>query len=103
MKLCKEICQKCIINWSREEDQASSFSITDGKFTFIMGWTELDESNWQQGEVACPYSFGIEKNTIDIFNANPAKCIYSLEQLLATQKYKKNQKGNKNGNKITRI
>lgn len=95
MKLCKEICKKCINEWNALENDTSE---TD-KFNGITGWSELDEDNWRNnGKISCPYFYDSSEGTnqVDVSNANPTKCKFGLEQLLQDQENRRKKKENKN-------
>lgn len=83
MKLNKNICKNCITEWNDINKDNCSIGIENGEVIDQNGWTNVDENNWENGIVCCPYMIiDPENNKVNIKNANPKHCRYALEQIL---------------------
>lgn len=75
--LTKEICKKCINEWSYREIWKDDCR-----------WAGQNDTNWNNNKVNCPYNTKHSGKAISILII-PDCCIYKMEQLIVGQKHVK--------------
>jgi hypothetical protein len=62
--LNKAICKQCVMVWTGA----------------TYGWEDVDERNWKNGIINCPYALDVSSKIED---EAPISCAYRIEQLYA--------------------